>query len=135
VPQPLINISHRQPGDLGVLRGAIHSFSEEARTRGFASLVLASYAFVSAIVRLERESVERKANDFDFRQTINMLRVKMANPAIDVIGKMRRLIEITLGFSAWLMSNMKNQPSAILGRKQSFTMISGEWLLTARIGH
>jgi hypothetical protein len=67
MPPPLINISHRQPGDLGVLRGAIHSFSEEARTRGFASLVLASYAFVSATMHLKWESVERNANDCDFQ--------------------------------------------------------------------
>ena len=42
-----------------------------------------------------------------------MLRVKTANPAIDVIGKIRRLIEIMLGFSAWLMSNMKNRMAAL----------------------
>ena len=74
-------------GDLGVLRGAIHSFSEEARTRGFASLVLASYAFVNKIVRLKWDSVERKVNVFDIQQTINMLKVKTTNPAIDIIGK------------------------------------------------
>ena len=65
-PLVLINISHPQPGDLGVLRGDIHFFSEEARTRGFASLVLASYAFVSATVHLKWDSVERNANDSDF---------------------------------------------------------------------
>jgi hypothetical protein len=36
----------RQPGDLGVLREVIDGFSEEARTRGFASLTLVSFAFV-----------------------------------------------------------------------------------------
>ena len=37
----------RQPGDLGVLRGVINGFSKEARTRGFASLTLVRFAFVS----------------------------------------------------------------------------------------
>jgi len=36
----------RQHGDLGVLRGVIHGFSEEARTRSFASLTLVRFAFV-----------------------------------------------------------------------------------------
>ena len=35
----------RQPGDLGVLRGVIRGFSEEARTRGFASLSFLRFAF------------------------------------------------------------------------------------------
>ncbi len=38
----------RQLGDLGVLRGVILGFSEEARTRGFASLALARFAFIVA---------------------------------------------------------------------------------------
>jgi hypothetical protein len=37
----------RQPGDLGVLREVNNGFSEEARTRDFASLALARFAFVS----------------------------------------------------------------------------------------
>ena len=36
-----------QPGDLGVLRGVMNGFSEEARTRGFASLTLVSFAFIN----------------------------------------------------------------------------------------
>jgi len=36
----------RQPGDLWVLRGVIGGFSEEARTRSFASLTLVRFAFV-----------------------------------------------------------------------------------------
>ena len=36
----------RQPGDLEVLRGVIDGFSEEARTRGIASLALARFAFI-----------------------------------------------------------------------------------------
>ena len=43
---------NRQPGDLGVLRGVIHGFSEEARTRGFASLALARFAFIGCDYRL-----------------------------------------------------------------------------------
>jgi hypothetical protein len=39
----------RQPGGLGVLRGVIHGFSEEARTRGFASPALAGFAFIDQI--------------------------------------------------------------------------------------
>jgi len=35
----------RQPGDLGVLRGVAECVAEEARTRGFASLALARFAF------------------------------------------------------------------------------------------
>jgi hypothetical protein len=35
----------RQPGDLGVLRGVDGGYSEEARTRGFASLTLVRFAF------------------------------------------------------------------------------------------
>ena len=35
-----------QPGDLGVLREVIDGFSEEARTRGFASLSFLRFAFV-----------------------------------------------------------------------------------------
>jgi hypothetical protein len=38
---------HRQPGDLGDLREVIDGFSEEARTRGFASLALARFAFIA----------------------------------------------------------------------------------------
>jgi len=33
-------------GDLGVLRGVAGGVAEEARTRGFASLAFASYAFI-----------------------------------------------------------------------------------------
>ncbi len=40
----------RQPGDLGVLRGVFDGFSEEARTRGFASPALAGFAFVKKIM-------------------------------------------------------------------------------------
>lgn len=35
----------RQPGGLGVLRGVAEGVAEEARTRGFASLAFASFAF------------------------------------------------------------------------------------------
>ena len=38
--------ARRQPGDLGVLQGVVRDFSEEARTRGFASLTLVRFAFV-----------------------------------------------------------------------------------------
>jgi hypothetical protein len=37
----------RQPGDLGVLRGVIGGFSEEARTRGFAPLTFVRFAFAN----------------------------------------------------------------------------------------
>jgi len=43
-------LKYRQPGDLGVLRGVIYGFSEEARTRGFASLTFVSFAFVDYLV-------------------------------------------------------------------------------------
>ena len=59
-----------------------------------------------------------------------MLRVKTANSAIDVIGKIRRLIEIMLGFSAWLMSNMKNRMAA-LGHKQTFSSMLPQRLLSS----
>ena len=36
----------RQPGGLGVLRGVDDGYSEEARTRGVASLALARFAFI-----------------------------------------------------------------------------------------
>ncbi len=36
----------RQPGDLGVLRGVIHGFSEEARTRGFPSPPFGGFGFI-----------------------------------------------------------------------------------------
>ena len=39
-------MQYRQPGDLGVLRGVIHGFSEEARTRGFPSPSLGGFGFV-----------------------------------------------------------------------------------------
>ena len=39
----------RQPGDLGVLREVIAGFSEEARTRGFASLTLVRFAFINQL--------------------------------------------------------------------------------------
>ncbi len=35
-----------------VLRGVIHGFSEEARTRGYASLTLVRFAFVGCDYRL-----------------------------------------------------------------------------------
>ena len=41
---------HRQLGGLGVLREVVHGFSEEARTRGFASLTFVRLAFVEAIL-------------------------------------------------------------------------------------
>jgi hypothetical protein len=49
----------RQPGDLGVLRGVFDGFSEEARTRGFASLTLVSFAFLDYSVSgaLEKPSI------------------------------------------------------------------------------
>ena len=37
---------HRQRGDLAVLRGVIHDFSEEARTRGFPPLFFGGFGFV-----------------------------------------------------------------------------------------
>ena len=48
----------RQLGDLGVLRGVNNGFSEEARTRGFASLTLVRFAFVGGIInRQEKRSI------------------------------------------------------------------------------
>ena len=41
----------RQLGDLGVLRGVIHGFSEEARTRGFPSPSLGGFGFVVSCCR------------------------------------------------------------------------------------
>ncbi len=46
----------RQPGGLGVLRGVVRGFSEEARTRGFPSPPLGGFGFIgvasdSSIVR------------------------------------------------------------------------------------
>ena len=56
-----------QPGDLWVLREIIHYFSEEARTRGFASLALASFAFVNNLtMRPKRKNVQPNTNDFDY---------------------------------------------------------------------
>ncbi len=43
-------LKERQPGDLGVLRGVIDGFSEEARTRGVASLTLVRFAFVVRVI-------------------------------------------------------------------------------------
>ena len=47
---PLFNyaftLSHRQLGDLGVLRGVIRGFSEEARTRGIPSPSFGGFGFV-----------------------------------------------------------------------------------------
>ena len=42
---PLL-LSDRQPGDLGSFGESFHGFSEEARTRGIASLTLVRFAFV-----------------------------------------------------------------------------------------
>jgi hypothetical protein len=42
----------RQPGDLGVLRGAAEGVAEEARTRGFASLAFARFAFIAMLILL-----------------------------------------------------------------------------------
>ena len=36
----------RQPGGLGVLRGAFHGFSEEARTRGFPCPSFGGFGFI-----------------------------------------------------------------------------------------
>ncbi len=36
-----------QPGNLGILRGVAECGAEEARTRGFASLALARFAFIN----------------------------------------------------------------------------------------
>jgi hypothetical protein len=43
-----------QLGDLGVLREVFHGFSEEARTRGFASLAFARFALVEYRVLVEK---------------------------------------------------------------------------------
>jgi len=43
-------LNERQPGDLGVLRGVAECVAEEARTRGFASLALVRFAFVSRLL-------------------------------------------------------------------------------------
>jgi len=48
-----------QPGDLGVLRGVVEGFSEEARTRSFASLTLVRYAFISCDYTLCRSDTSR----------------------------------------------------------------------------
>ncbi len=47
LPTTNANEQVRQPGDLGVLREVSNGFSEEARTRDFASLALARFAFFS----------------------------------------------------------------------------------------
>jgi hypothetical protein len=44
-------VENWQPGDLGVFRGVAECVAEEARTRGFASLTLVSFAFLRAIMR------------------------------------------------------------------------------------
>ncbi len=44
--RPIRSTRSRQLGDLGVLQGAFHGFSEEARTCGFASMTLIRFAFV-----------------------------------------------------------------------------------------
>ena len=44
----------RQLGDLGVLRGVIRGFSEEARTRGFPSPPLGGFGFVVCCVSFIR---------------------------------------------------------------------------------
>jgi hypothetical protein len=35
-----------KPGDLGVLRGVVHGFSEEAKTRGFPSPSLGGFGYI-----------------------------------------------------------------------------------------
>ena len=52
-------MQYQQPGDLGVLRGVIRGFSEEARTRGFPSLPFDRFGFIGvasdlSIVRARR---------------------------------------------------------------------------------
>ncbi len=44
-----------QPGDPGVLQGAILGFSEEARARGFASLTLVRFADLDEIIMTDGE--------------------------------------------------------------------------------
>ena len=39
-------LKNRQPGDLGVLRGVFHGFSEEARTRSFPSPSLDGFGYI-----------------------------------------------------------------------------------------
>jgi len=48
-----------QPGDLGVLRGVVDGFSEEARTRSFASLTLVRFAFVKTANFVIKASSDR----------------------------------------------------------------------------
>ena len=43
---PLVAKKLRQSGGLGILRGVIHGFSEEARTRDVASLTFVRFAFI-----------------------------------------------------------------------------------------
>ncbi len=42
----------RQPGDLGILRGVIRGFSEEARTRGFPSPSFGGFGFIGVVSEL-----------------------------------------------------------------------------------
>jgi hypothetical protein len=46
-------MQYRQLGGLGVLRGVIHGFSEEARTRGFPSPSFDGFGFTIYIVRID----------------------------------------------------------------------------------
>ncbi|VUX54872.1 protein of unknown function [uncultured Woeseiaceae bacterium] len=47
-----------QLGDLGVLRGVILGFSEEARTRGFPSPSFGGFGFIVVTTKRSRRSVE-----------------------------------------------------------------------------
>ncbi len=55
----------RQPGDLGVLRGVAGGVAKEARTRGFASLAFARFAFIAecSFPRPEKLSIRENTQE------------------------------------------------------------------------
>jgi hypothetical protein len=56
----------RQPGDLGVLRGVAEGVAKEARTRGFASLAFAKFAFIAERIFLQRANLSMRENTEDY---------------------------------------------------------------------
>ncbi len=74
----------QQPGNLGVLRGVIHGFSEEARTRGFPSPSFGGFGFVdtyrSFFIRLAAEKSRDCLHNWGFQATGNVAYGSLAAP-------------------------------------------------------
>ncbi len=116
----LIAVQFWKPGDLGILRGDLECVSEEARTRGFASLTLVRFAFVGVrmvIPRLELKSWDARI-DSQRRVSLNSKQLFTLTTARAVSA-----IEQAIGEKAYLRPKLNWNP-ALTAHRSSNTLVS-----------